>query len=95
MVEEFLAAIDRAPDALPTSSPLSSLQLDPNAEVYAMPEWGSERKDDTPESSATPSRPGTPSSAVTGAMASAASLSLPDWKRFGSMFGVALGQRRP
>ncbi|WFD22244.1 Vacuolar protein sorting-associated protein 53 [Malassezia equina] len=85
-VEAFLAAIDRAPDALPTTSTLSSLQLDPNADVYALPELG-ERRDESHDTSS-PNRPSTPSSAT-------AALSLPDWKKFGSMFGVALGQRRP
>lgn len=80
LVEEFLAAIDRAPEALPTTSALSSLQLDPNADVYAMPELG--ERNDPPELA----RPATPTASST--------LSLPDWKKFGSMFGV-LGQRRP
>lgn len=84
-VEAFLAAIDRAPDALPTTSALSTLQLDPNAEVYALPELG-ERRDESHDTTS-PNRPSTPSSAT--------ALSLPDWKKFGSMFGVALGQRRP
>ena len=51
LVEEFLAAIDRAPDALPTTSALSTLQLDPNADVYAMPELGDRTKDDLPDAS--------------------------------------------
>ncbi|WFD18657.1 Vacuolar protein sorting-associated protein 53 [Malassezia caprae] len=84
-VEAFLAAIDRAPDALPTTSALSTLQLDPNADVYALPELG-ERRDESHDTTS-PNRPSTPSSAT--------ALSLPDWKKFGSMFGVALGQRRP
>lgn len=84
-VEAFLAAIDRAPDALPTTSALSSLQLDPNADVYALPELG-ERRDESHDTMS-PNRPSTPSGAT--------ALSLPDWKKFGSMFGVALGQRRP
>ena len=35
LVEAFLAAVDRAPDTLPTTSALSSLELDPHADVYA------------------------------------------------------------
>ena len=84
-VEAFLAAIDRAPEALPTTSALSALQLDPNADVYALPELG-ERRDESHDT-LSPNRPSTPSSAT--------ALSLPDGKKFGSMFGVALGQRRP
>lgn len=95
-VEEFLAAIDRAPDALPTSSALSAMPIDPNAPAYAMPELG-DRPHDAPDEqrAGTPARPGTPSSVGSAVASASASLSLPDWKKFGSMFGAALGQRRP
>lgn len=86
LVEEFLAAVDRAPDTLPTTSALSSLELDPHADVYA--EMGGDRtRDEGPVADAAPGRPSTPSAGT--------ALGLPDWKKFGSMFGVALGQRRP
>jgi len=86
LVEAFLAAVDRAPDTLPTTSALSSLELDPNADVYA--ETGGDRaRDEGSAADAPPGRPSTPSAGT--------ALGLPDWKKFGSMFGVALGQRRP
>lgn len=86
LVEAFLAAVDRAPDTLPTTSALSSLELDPHADVYA--ETGGDRPRDEPSAAdAPPGRPSTPSAGT--------ALGLPDWKKFGSMFGVALGQRRP
>lgn len=82
-VEEFLAAIDREPEPLPTTSPLSSLPLDPNAEAYAPPDTPGERRPrDEAEEFALPSTgPATPTNAR-----------LPDWKRFGSMLGAALGR---
>ena len=86
LVEAFLAAVDRAPETLPTTSALSSLELDPHADVYA--ETGGDRPRDEPSAAdAPPGRPSTPSAGT--------ALGLPDWKKFGSMFGVALGQRRP
>ena len=86
LVEAFLAAVDRAPDTLPTTSALSSLELDPHADVYA--ETGGDRaRDEGSAADAPPGRPSTPSAGT--------ALGLPDWKKFGSMFGVALGQRRP
>ncbi|PKI83582.1 Vps53p [Malassezia vespertilionis] len=94
LVEEFLAAIDREATPLPTTSMLSSLQMDPNAEVYAPPEIASDKRgtNDTQQGDSegsafvTAPRPTTPNNL------SAASRALPDWKRFGSMFGAALGR---
>lgn len=90
-VEEFLAAIDREAEPLPTSSALSSLPMDPGAEMYAPPSVGERREvrdepADEPAGAAGAAlvRPDTPTG--TGGAR------LPDWKRFGSMLGAALGR---
>ncbi|WFD32180.1 Vacuolar protein sorting-associated protein 53 [Malassezia sp. CBS 17886] len=86
VIEEFLASIDRDTNTRPSTSILSSLQLDPNADVYAMPDVAGERpRADTDAADAVGAtspgvRPATPTNAATRA--------LPDWKKFGSMFGV-------
>lgn len=88
-IEEFLAAVDRTPDA-PTTSALSALDLDPSSDAYALTDLIGAEEEAPPSALAGLAgvlpRPGTPTSA--------AARALPDWKKFGSMFGVALGRER-
>ena len=88
-VEEFLAAVDRTPDA-PTTSALSALDLDPSSDAYALTDLIGAEEEAPPSALAGLAgvlpRPGTPTST--------AARALPDWKKFGSMFGVALGRER-
>ena len=105
-VDEFLAAIDRDP-SLPTTSFLSSMDMDPNAEVYAMHEPGDRARAPPREGDADAGGMASSLSGLVGASAgvlprpgtptsaaAAASRGLPDWKKFGNMLGVALGRDR-
>ena len=93
-IEEFLAAVDRTPN-LPTTSALSALDLDPASEAYALTDITGRTDDADAQPSALAGlvtatsgvlpRPSTPTGAAR---------ALPDWKKFGSMFGVALGRER-
>ncbi|WFD36548.1 Vacuolar protein sorting-associated protein 53 [Malassezia cuniculi] len=93
-IEEFLAAVDRTPN-LPTTSALSALDLDPASDSYALTDLVGRSDDSEPlqstlaglvtATSGVLPRPSTPTGAAR---------ALPDWKKFGSMFGVALGRER-
>ena len=93
-IEEFLAAVDRTPN-LPTTSALSAIDLDPASEAYALTDITGRTDDADAQPSALAGlvtatsgvlpRPSTPTGAAR---------ALPDWKKFGSMFGVALGRER-
>ena len=95
LVEAFLAAIDREPEPLPTTSALSHWSMDPAADTYAPPELPSERRsarDDAHE----PAVVGASDAAAPTTPTNAAAARLPDWMRFGSMLGAALGRsQRP
>ena len=99
-VEEFLAAIDRETEPLPTTSPLSSWAMDPNADTYAPPELPGERRTARDDAHDTDSLMHAPSSLGASGPpttpTSAAAARLPEWMRFGSMLGAALGRtQRP
>ncbi|WFD44950.1 Vacuolar protein sorting-associated protein 53 [Malassezia psittaci] len=98
-IEEFLAAIDREAEPLPTTSVLSGWSIDPNADMYAPPDLPGERRvsrEDSrdPDSLASATSQPAPSSLAQSASTatSATSARLPDWMRFGNMLGAALGR---
>ncbi|WFD00890.1 Vacuolar protein sorting-associated protein 53 [Malassezia yamatoensis] len=98
-IEEFLAAIDREAEPLPTTSVLSGWSIDPNADMYAPPDLPGERQVSREDSrdldslASAASQPTSSSLAQSAATAtSATSARLPDWMRFGNMLGAALGR---
>ncbi|WFC95630.1 Vacuolar protein sorting-associated protein 53 [Malassezia brasiliensis] len=96
LVEAFLAAIDREPEPLPTTSALSHWSMDPAADTYAPPELPSERRTARNDTHEADGSTHASASLTASTPANAAAARLPDWMRFGSMLGAALGRsQRP